>query len=160
MYFNREGDQTIKQPAQLATKIEKMEQNGRGKDYQKKEVFEGFEKSEEFLKQHTMLRKNDEFIDPKKANKGIHSLPIKCLKSSNDTGYTFPELINLYIQITDEYFAKYGSLNSEEKVGTYKENELCKGFSSSMSEVNVTSMQPQEELRDLRCLQPLFLQLY
>uniref|UniRef100_A0A1A9VJX0 Uncharacterized protein n=1 Tax=Glossina austeni TaxID=7395 RepID=A0A1A9VJX0_GLOAU len=93
MYFNREGDKTIKQPTQLATKIEKIEKNGRRKDYQKKEVFKDFEEYEEFFKQYTILRRNDECIDPKKADKDVHKLPITCLKSSNKTDYTFPELI-------------------------------------------------------------------
>ncbi|WP_395462685.1 hypothetical protein [Wolbachia endosymbiont of Cantharis cryptica] len=139
MYFNREGDKTIKQPAQLATKIEKIEKSGRGKDYQKKKVFEGFEEYEEFLKQHTILRKNNECIDPRKANKGIHGLPIKCLESSPKTGcaFTFPELIELYIQMTDEYFAKHGSLN-EAKV---------EDSSRSMSEVKITAIEPPERRR-------------
>ncbi|WP_353274534.1 alpha/beta hydrolase [Wolbachia endosymbiont (group B) of Hofmannophila pseudospretella] len=130
MYFNQEGDRTIKQPAQLATKIEKIEQSGRRKDYQKKEVFEGFEEYEEFFKQHTILRKNDECIDSKKADKDIHKLPITCLKSSNKTDYTFPELISFYIQVTDEYFSKHGSLNNEEKVKAFKESKFYKDFSS------------------------------
>ncbi|MGL9718867.1 MAG: alpha/beta hydrolase family protein [Wolbachia sp.] len=139
MYFNREGDETIKQSAQLATKIEKIEKNGRGKDYQKKEVFEGFEEDENFFKQHTMLRKNSECIDPEKADKDVHVLPITCLKSSDEMGYTFPELINLYIQITDGYFAKHGSLNNEKKVEEFKESGLYKDFSSCASSKNYPS---------------------
>ncbi|WP_143688856.1 alpha/beta hydrolase family protein [Wolbachia endosymbiont of Laodelphax striatellus] len=130
MYFNREGDKTIKQPVQLATKIEKIEQSGRRKDYQKKEIFEDFEEYEGFFKQHTTLRKNDKCIDSKKADKDIHKLPITCLKSSNKTDYTFPELISLYIYITDEYFSKYGSLNNEEKIKAFKESKFYKDFSS------------------------------
>nr|WP_255586134.1 alpha/beta hydrolase [Wolbachia endosymbiont of Tribolium confusum] len=130
LYFNQEGDKTIKQPAQLATKIEKIDQSGRRKDYQKKEVFEGFEEYEEFFKQHIILRKNDKCIDSKKADKDIHKLPITCLKSSNKTDYTFPELISLYIYITDEYFSKRDSLNNEEKVKAFKESKFYKDFSS------------------------------
>ncbi|QCB63096.1 alpha/beta hydrolase [Wolbachia endosymbiont of Drosophila mauritiana] len=130
MYFNREGDKTIKQPAQLATEIEKIDQSGRRKDYQKKEIFEDFEEYEGFFKQHTTLRKNDKCIDSKKADKDIHKLPITCLKSSNKTDYTFPELISLYIHITDEYFSKYGSLNNEEKIKAFKGSKFYKDFSS------------------------------
>ncbi|WP_265035372.1 MULTISPECIES: alpha/beta hydrolase [unclassified Wolbachia] len=142
MYFNREGDKTIKQSAQLATKIERIEKNGRKKNYQKKEVFEGFEENEKFFKQHTMLIKNNECIDPKRTNKGIHGLPIKCLKSSNKVSYTFPELISLYIQKTDSYFAECGSLNSEEKVEEFRKSKFYEDFSgctSSMSKVNITA---------------------
>ncbi|WP_375603666.1 alpha/beta hydrolase [Wolbachia endosymbiont of Anurida maritima] len=136
MYFNREGDKTIKQPAQLATKIEKIKKNDRRKDYQKKEVFKDFEECEKFFKQHTMLRKNGECIDPKKANKGIHGLPIKCLKSSNEAGYTFPELISLYIQKTDEYFSKHDSLNDEKKVEEFRKSKFYKDFSSCANSKN------------------------
>lgn len=136
MYFNREGDKTIKQPAQLATKIERIEQNGRGKDYQKKEIFEDFEEYEEFFKQHTILRRNDECIDPKKADKDVHKLPITCLKSSNEVGYTFPELIRLYIQRTDEYFAKHGSLNDEKKVEEFRRSKFYEDFSGYTNSEN------------------------
>nr|WP_265032261.1 hypothetical protein [Wolbachia endosymbiont (group B) of Apotomis turbidana] len=57
-------------------------------------------------------------------------MPITCLKSSNKTDYTFPELISLYIHITDEYFSKRGSLNNEEKVKAFKESKFYKDFSS------------------------------
>ncbi len=133
MYFNREGDKTIKQPAQLATKIERIEQNGRD---QKKEAFEDFEECEEFFKQHTILRRNDECIDPKKADKDVHKLPITCLKSSNEAGYTFPELISLYIQKTDEYFSKHGSLNDEKKVEKSRKSKFYEDFSGCTSSEN------------------------
>ncbi|MFP3030151.1 MAG: alpha/beta hydrolase [Wolbachia sp.] len=136
MYFNREGDKTIKQPAQLATKIERIEQNGREKNYQKKEAFEGFEEYEKFFKQHTILRRNDECIDPKKADKDVHKLPITCLKSSNKVSYTFPELISLYIQKTDAYFAECGSLNSEEKVEEFRKSKFYEDFSGCTSSEN------------------------
>lgn len=57
-------------------------------------------------------------------------MPITCLKSFNKTDYTFPELISLYIHITDEYFSKRGSLNNEEKVKAFKESKFYKDFSS------------------------------
>ncbi|WP_458694320.1 alpha/beta hydrolase family protein [Wolbachia endosymbiont (group A) of Sicus ferrugineus] len=136
MYFNREGDKTIKQSAQLATKIERIEKNGRKKNYQKKEVFEGFEESEKFFKQHTMLIKNDECIDHKRTNKGIHGLPIKCLKSSNEAGYTFPKLISLYIQKTDAYFAERGSLNDEKKVEEFRRSKFYEDFSGYTNSEN------------------------
>ncbi len=136
MYFNREGDKTIKQPAQLATKIERIGQNGRRKDYQKKEIFEDFEEYEEFFKQHTILRRNDECIDPKKADKDVHKLPITCLKSSNEAGYAFSELISLYIQKTDEYFSKHDSLNDEKKVEEFRKSKFYKDFSSCANSKN------------------------
>ncbi|WP_349967670.1 alpha/beta hydrolase [Wolbachia endosymbiont of Armadillidium arcangelii] len=148
IYFNREGDKTIKQPAQLATKIERIEQNDKRKDCQKKEVFEDFEEYEEFFKQHIILRRNDKCIDPKKADKDIHKLPITCLKSSNKTDYTFPELISLYIQTTDEYFSKHGSLNNEEKVKAFKESKLYKDFSSY--EKFSHNKNPSEALQDVK----------
>jgi hypothetical protein len=66
MYFNREEDKTIKQPVQLATKVEKIEQSSRKKDCHKEEIFE---ESKNFLKQYTILRRNEQFIDPKRKNK-------------------------------------------------------------------------------------------
>ncbi|WP_353276900.1 hypothetical protein [Wolbachia endosymbiont (group B) of Villa cingulata] len=49
MYFNREGDKTIKQPAQLATEIEKIDQSGRRKDYQKKKYLKILRNMKAFL---------------------------------------------------------------------------------------------------------------
>jgi len=144
MYFNREEDKTIKQPAQLATKIEKIEKSGREKDYQKKEVFEGFEEDEKFFKQHIILRKNDECIDPKKVDKDVHKLPITCLRSSSDD-YTFPELISLYIHKADKYFSEHGSQNNEKKVEEFKKSSLYKDFSSCASSEN-----PLDALKDVK----------
>ncbi|WP_375316047.1 hypothetical protein [Wolbachia endosymbiont (group A) of Colletes cunicularius] len=56
-------------------------------------------------------------------------MPITCLKSSNEVGYTFPELIRLYIQRTDEYFAKHGSLNDEKKVEEFRRSKFYEDFS-------------------------------
>ncbi|MDN5248074.1 MAG: alpha/beta hydrolase [Wolbachia endosymbiont of Tyrophagus putrescentiae] len=109
MYFNREDDKTIKKQAQLATKIEKIEESGRKKDYQKKETFTGFDT--EFFKQNTILVKDDKLIDPKRRNKDIHKLPITCLKSKS-SGLSFPELTLEFIKAGDQYIAEHRPLNT------------------------------------------------
>lgn len=49
MCFNREGDETIKKQAQLVIKIQKIEQSGRKKDYQKKEHLKALKNMQNFL---------------------------------------------------------------------------------------------------------------
>lgn len=137
--FNLENDGFISKQANIGTKISDIEKSHRKKNYQKKETFEGFEQYKEFFMEHTDLAKiknleSEVGIMRKCWNKFLSLLPIKAddihfspiteLCSSSEHKYTLPELISLFLEFTDDYFKKKGSLN-QEKQPEIKTEAIC-----------------------------------
>ncbi|MGL9718156.1 MAG: hypothetical protein ACR5K9_05725 [Wolbachia sp.] len=83
--FNLENDGFISQQATIGAKVADIETGHRKKDYQEREIFEGFEQHKEFLIKHTNLAKIPKVKNPepkigivKKCwNKFLSLLPIR-----------------------------------------------------------------------------------
>ncbi|WP_246198527.1 alpha/beta hydrolase [Wolbachia endosymbiont of Ctenocephalides felis wCfeJ] len=161
--FNLENDGFINKKATIGAKIADIETSDRKKDYQKKEIFEGFEEYKEFFIEHTNLTKIPKTKNPepkvgviKKCwNKFLSLLPIKAddihfspiteLCSSNEHNYTLPELISLFLELTDNYFEKKVSLKQEheEKPSAQEQgHKVCSEQETLISEVGITKANP------------------